>query len=174
MADPLRGRNVDWLRRWRVHPFLAYEANRRDVAATTGEESQVIGELRLARPAIGWCLVGAIPAASIAFLVRGSHGAVSALIAIAIVLANAAIAAGLSAAAGRISFAAAGLVSFPSFLLRLVAITVAFNVLGRYPMIDTSTLVVTFGIALVAVLALEARAWKRTPWLALTFKEESS
>jgi hypothetical protein len=143
-------------------------------AATTGEESQVNGELRLAKPAIGWTLVAAAPITGIAFLVRGGHGAISALIALGIVLANAAISAGLSAAAGRVSFALAGIVSFPSFLLRLAGIAAAFTLLGRYSMIDRTTLAVTFGIGLVAVLALEARAWRRIPWLTLTFKEGSS
>ncbi|MGZ4105056.1 MAG: hypothetical protein ACXVP8_07315, partial [Actinomycetota bacterium] len=99
---------------------------------------------------------------------------VSAAVAIGIVVANAAVAAVLSAAAGRISFTAAGLVSFPSFFLRLGGIAAAFTALGRLSVIDRGTLAVTFGLALVFVLALEARAWKRTPWLALTFKEESS
>ncbi|MGZ4205252.1 MAG: hypothetical protein ACXVES_08340 [Actinomycetota bacterium] len=132
------------------------------------------GELRLARGAVGWALVGAVPAAGIAYLARGDKGAVSAAVAIGIVVANAAVAAALSAAAGRISFTAAGLVSFPSFFLRLGGIAAAFTALGRLSVIDRGTLAVTFGLALVFVLALEARAWKRTPWLALTFKEESS
>lgn len=132
------------------------------------------GELRLAREAVGWTLIGVVPAAGIAYLARGDKGAISAAIAVGIVLVNAVVAAALSTAAGRISFAAAGLVSFPSFFLRLAGIAAAFTALGSLSIIDRGTLAVTFGLALVWVLALEARAWKRTPWLALTFKEESS
>ena len=131
------------------------------------------GELRLAKAAIGWTILGAVPAAGVAFLARGERGAISALLAVGIVLANAALAAGLSAAAGRISFTAAGIVSFPSFLLRIAIIAATFTTLGPASFVDRATLGVTFGVALIAVLALEARAWKRTPWIAMTFKEES-
>ena len=52
---------------------------------------------------------------------------------------------GLSAAAGRISFTAAGIVSFPSFLLRIAIIAATFTTLGRASFVDRATLGVTFG-----------------------------
>lgn len=127
------------------------------------------GEMRLVRSALGWGLVAAVPVGGLAYLARGADGAVSALIALGIVLANAVAAAALSALAGRLHSLAAGFVSLPSFMVRMGAIFVALAFLKNASFIDPPTFALTFGMAVTAVLVLEARSWKRTPWLVAAF-----
>jgi len=130
------------------------------------------GETRMLRHALLWSVVAAGPVVGIAAGVRGSSGAASAAIAIGIVLANAAVAAGISAFVGRRHSLAAGFVSLPSFALRMGAILAALAALKNASFIDRPTFALTFGLAVTAVLVLEARSFKRTPWLALTFEQK--
>jgi hypothetical protein len=132
-------------------------------------------EARLLRPALIWSLVAAGPVVGIAYAARGDHGAVSAAIAVAIVLLNAITAAVISGAASRLHALAAGFISLPSFAIRMAAILVALAALKNASFIDKPTFALTFGAAVTAVLVLEARGYIRTPWLALTLdkKKES-
>src|SRR5438093_849442 len=133
------------------------------------------GEARIVRPAMMWGLLALPPVAGIAYLARGSHGAISASIALGLVMANAGAAAAISALASRKHVMAAGFVSLPSFAVRMAVILVVLTLLKDASFIDKPTFALTFGAAVTALLVLEARGFKRTPWLALTLeaKEET-
>jgi 4-hydroxybenzoate polyprenyltransferase len=60
------------------------------------------------------------------------------------------------------------MISLPSFALRMIAIFTAMAFLKNRSFIDQPTFALVFGLAVTAVIVLEARGWKRTPWLALT------
>jgi hypothetical protein len=49
------------------------------------------------------------------------------------------------------------------------AILVALAALKNASFIDRPTFALTFGVAVTAVLVLEARGYIRTPWLAINF-----
>jgi len=129
----------------------------------------VSGETRIVRGALVWGAAIAVPAVGLAYLLRGSNGAVSVGIASGLVLTNAAAAAGLSALAGRISTIAAAMISLPSFAVRMLLIFLALVWLEGQPGIDRPAFALTFSIGVMLVILLEARGWKRTPWLATTF-----
>jgi hypothetical protein len=133
------------------------------------------GEARMVRPAMMWGLLALPPVAGIAYLARGKHGAISAAIALGLVLANAGAAAAISALASRKHVLAAGFVSLPSFAVRMAGILVVLTLLKGASFIDKPTFALTFGATVTAVLLLEARGFKRTPWLAVGLgpKEET-
>src|SRR5437879_13430280 len=113
------------------------------------------GEARMVRPAMIWGLVALPPVAGVAYLARGSHGAISASIALSLVIANAGVAAAISALASRKHVFAAGFVSLPSFALRMAGILVVLTVLKRASDIDTPSVATTYGAGSSAALALE-------------------
>ncbi len=131
------------------------------------------GEVRIVRPALAWGATAATAGAVLAYLVRDAAGAISVALAAGIVLTNAALAAGFSALAGRISTATAALISLPSFTVRMALIFAALALLKGQAFIDHATFAATFGIAVTVVLYLESRTWRRTPWIALTMEEKS-
>ena len=116
-----------------------------------------------------WGSAAVIPAAGLAYALRGGDGAASVAIAIGLVLANAALAAGISILAGCISTMTAAMVSLPSFAFRLAIMFTALAWLRGQSYIDRPAFALTFGMAVMVVIWFEARGWKRTPWLALTF-----
>lgn len=127
------------------------------------------GEARIVRGALTWGALATPPVAGLAFLVRGAGGALSVAVASAIVLANAGLAAGASALAGRASTMSAAMVALPSFAVRMIAIVLVLGWLQTVPSIDRPVFAFAFAAWVTAVLALEARGWKRTPWLVTTF-----
>ncbi len=132
-------------------------------------------ESRIVRDALRIGSLATLPIAGIAWAIRGANGALSALIACAIVLGNVALSAGLSVLAGKVSFQTAAMMSLPSFTFRMLLIGIAFAFLEASAFVDQAVFVTTFVAGVVAVIVLEARAMRRTPWLALTFdvKERS-
>lgn len=131
------------------------------------------GEIRLVRRALLWGSIGACVGAVVAFAVRGGDGAASVLIAAGLVLVNTAFAAGLSAAASRLSSSAGAMVALPSFALRMGLLFAALQMLQGRAYIDEPSFVLAFALAVTATIVLEARTWKRTPWLALTLKGDN-
>jgi hypothetical protein len=129
------------------------------------------GEMRMVRDALFLGALAAPVAAAAAYLARGLDGALSAFVALGIVLGNAALSAAASAIAGRRSASTAAAVALPSFAFRMLGIFVAMALLARAPFVDRPTFALTFGVAVAVVIALEARTWKRTPWIALSLKE---
>lgn len=126
----------------------------------------------MVRGALLWGAVAVVPIGGISFLARGRAGAISALIALGIVLVNAGLAALMSALAARVSRTAPMMISIPSFALRMLGVFLALALLKGASFIDQPAFALTFGFAVTAVLVLEARSWKRTPWIALTLTEE--
>lgn len=130
------------------------------------------GEFRLVRRALVWGALAAVAGAALAYALRGTDAAASVAIAASLVLANTALAAALSAGAARISISAAALMALPSFSIRMGGLFVALQALKGRPFIDEPSFVLAFALAVTAMIVLEARTWKRTPWLALTLKEK--
>lgn len=127
------------------------------------------GEGLIVRGALAWGALAVVPAAGVAYALRGEAGAASVALAAGIVLANAALAAGLSVLAGRISTTTAAMISLPSFAFRMMLVFGALAWLRGQSFIDRPAFALSFGTAVMVVVALEARGWKRTPWLATTF-----
>jgi hypothetical protein len=128
-----------------------------------------MGELNIVRPAVLWGGASALPAAAVAYLIRGRTGAYSALIAVGIVLLNALLAGVVSEFAGRVHGLASGFIALPSFFVRMGAILASLTALKGASFIDKPTFALSFGAAITVVLGLEARSFKRTPWLVKTF-----
>jgi ATP synthase protein I len=135
----------------------------------------VSGESRVAGNALLWGALAAVPGVGLAAALRGGDGAISAAVGIALVLANVALSAIFSVAAGKLTAAGPALVAMPSFTVRMAAIFFGLAALRNRSFIDEPVLAVTFVAALTLVLWREALTFKRTPWLALTFgpKEQS-
>jgi hypothetical protein len=135
----------------------------------------VSGEFRVVGTALRWGTLALLPVALIAGGARGYRGALSASLALGLVLANVLISAALSAGAGKIAPFGAAMIAFPSFIVRMSGIGAALVMLDGKSYIDEHVFVFAFAAAITAVLILEARSMRRTPWLALTFgpKEQS-
>lgn len=127
----------------------------------------------MVRGALAWGALAALPAAGVAYAVRGNGGFLSVLIAVGLVLSNAGIAALVSALAGRWGATAAGFAALPSFAARMAGVFAALVALRGASFVDEPTFALAFGLAVTAVLVWESMRWKRTPWLALTIKEKS-
>lgn len=127
------------------------------------------GEGRIVKDALlfGPAVAGA--GAIVLGVTRGSAAAASVLIASALILGNAGLSAGISAVAGRITPTGPAMVSLPSFALRLSLLFSMMAWLTGKSFVDETVFAISFACALVFTLVMEARAWRRTPWLALTF-----
>lgn len=114
--------------------------------------------------------LAALPvAAGVALLARGADGALGAILALSLILANFAVAGLTLAWAGRRNAVLFPAVAMPSYVVRMLGILVAMNFLKGVAFIDHPTFAVTFGVGVVALLAFECRLYARTPWLALAF-----
>ena len=133
------------------------------------------GEMRLTKGAVLWTAIAAVPASVVAGLVDGGRGVLSVTIATAIVLANALASAGISMLAGRLSRTGAAMIALPSFAVRMALVVALLELVKLTHLVVPAIFAATFGTAVALVLFIEARTYKRTPWLALTFapKEES-
>ncbi|MFN2614913.1 MAG: hypothetical protein ABR552_08890 [Actinomycetota bacterium] len=127
------------------------------------------GELLVTRDAVRWLTLSLVPAAGAGAAIAGARGAISTSIAIGLVVANALAAAAISTLAGKRWRFGAPMIAFPSFTFRMTAVVSLLVVITDRPFIDTTIFACTFGVAIFGALVLEARTFKRTPWLALTF-----
>lgn len=127
------------------------------------------GEGRIVKDALVVGPVVAGVAACVLGVVRGPSAASSVLIASCLIFANAGLSAAISSIAGRITPVGGAMVSLPSFALRLSLMFSALAWLTGKRFVDEPVFAIAFAVALVFTLAMEARAWRRTPWLALTF-----
>ncbi|MCA1833508.1 MAG: hypothetical protein ABR548_13935 [Actinomycetota bacterium] len=127
------------------------------------------GEGRMVRGGTLATIVVLPLAALLALVFRGTPGALAAAIAIALVLANFAVA-GLAlvwvARRAPVMFPA---VAMPSYAVRMIGVFLAMKFLRGTDAIDHPTFAVTFGAGIVALLAYECWLYTKTPWLALTF-----
>jgi len=122
----------------------------------------------------GALLLGAVlaPVASgAAYLARGGEGAAAAALAVAVAVGNFAVAAAISAFAGRRSPIVAAYVGLPSYVVRMPIVLAILALLRGRSFVDEPSLFVAFAVAVAATLAYEANLWRRTPWIALTFGE---
>ena len=120
----------------------------------------------------GGLLAGALAlpvVAGIATLIRGAPGGLAAVAAVALVLANFAVAGYVLAYAARRSKTMFPAVAMPSYALRMFGVLMAMKYLHDVAAIDRPTFAITFGLGVVALLAYECRLYVKTPWLALTF-----
>lgn len=108
-------------------------------------------------------------AAGIAFAVRGSEGALAAALALALIVANFAVAGAALAWAARKNAVLFPAVALPSYAFRMLGVLMAMRALREVDVIDHPTFVVTFGVGIVALLGYECWLYTKTPWLALTF-----
>ncbi|HVL90738.1 MAG TPA: hypothetical protein VM841_10945, partial [Actinomycetota bacterium] len=127
------------------------------------------GELRMVRSALLVVSAATPPTAAIAWLLRGPEGAISVLLAVAIVLANAFVSAAVLAFAVKRSPLMGPSLQMPSYAFRMAGIVFVLAKLRNASFVDVPTFAICFAVAVVATLAVEARVYKRTPWVALTF-----
>ena len=130
------------------------------------------GELRMVRGAFVVVATATPPAAAVAWIVRGPNGAISVLLAVAIVLANAIVSAAVLAFAVKKSALMGPSLQMPSYAFRMAGIVFTLAKLRDASFVDAPTFAVCFAAAVVATLAVEARVYKRTPWIALTFLDQ--
>lgn len=109
-----------------------------------------------------------------AYAIRGGKGAVAAVVAMGLVIANAAVAGAVLAYAARRQPVFFPMIAMPSYALRMAGILFAMAALRNLGAVDAPTFAVVFGAGVVGALAVEWRIWSRTPWLALTFDGQRS
>jgi hypothetical protein len=130
-----------------------------------GEGRLILGAFRAGGIAI-------VPAAGIAFAVRGTSGALAALIALALVVANLAASGLVLLMAARRAPENYPMIALPSYAVRMLAVFAAIAAVRTTDAIDGATFAVTFALGVVGILAYECVLWARTPWLALEFGKE--
>jgi hypothetical protein len=134
---------------------------------TSGEGRMVWGVLRAG-------LIAAPFVTAIAFLIRGGDGAASAATAIALVLANALIAAWMLVWAAKRQPVYFPMMAMPSYVVRMGGMLLILAKLRTADWIDVPTFAIVFGWGVLGSLVIEWRIWSRTPWIALTFEEQRS
>lgn len=126
---------------------------------------------------LGACRAGGVavvPVAGLAWAVRGSDGALAAVIALALVVANIVVSGLALLIAARRSPENFPLIAMPSYALRMAGVFGAMGAVYASGSIDAPTFTVTFAIGLIGILAYECFLWARTPWLALEFGKEQT
>ena len=130
-----------------------------------GEGRLIVGAFRAGGIAV-------VPAAGIAWAVRGRSGALAALIALALVVANIAVSGLVLLIAARRSPENYPMIAMPSYAVRMIAVFAAIAAVRTTDAIDAPTFAVTFALGVVGILVYECVLWARTPWLALEFGKE--
>ena len=131
------------------------------------------GEGRMAWGVLRAGLIATPVVTGLAFLVRGSDGAASAATALALVLANALIAAWMLVWAANKQPVFFPVVAMPSYAVRMGGMLFALAKLRSAVWIDVPTFAIVFGWGVLGSLVVEWRIWSRTPWIALTFGQRS-
>ncbi len=116
--------------------------------------------------------IAVVPAAGIAWAVRGTGGAVAALIALALVVANIAVSGLVLLIAARRAPENYPMIALPSYALRMAGVFAVMGAVYTSSSIDQPTFTVTFALGVIGLLAYECFLWARTPWLALEFSKE--
>lgn len=132
------------------------------------------GEGRMVWAVLRAGLVAAPVVTGLAFLIRGADGAASSATAIALVLANALIAAWMLVWAAKRQPVYFPLIAMPSYVLRIGGMFLLLAKLRVADWIDVPTFAIVFGWGVLGSLVVEWRIWSRTPWIALTFGEQRS
>jgi hypothetical protein len=113
-----------------------------------------------------------VPAAAVAWAVRGSAGALAVVVALGIVVANIAVSGLVLLVAARRAPSNYPFIAMPSYALRMAAVFGAMGAVYTSHAIDAPTFTVTFALGVIAILSYECFLWARTPWLALEFSKE--
>jgi hypothetical protein len=135
-------------------------------------EGSVNGDKRLVVGALRAGAIALIPAAGIAWAIRGPSGALAAAAALAIVVANIAVSGLVLLLAARRAPENYPIIAMPSYAIRMVAVITAMGAAYSTQALDRNTFTITFAVGLVGILAYECFLWARTPWLALEFGKE--
>jgi hypothetical protein len=131
------------------------------------------GEIVMARSALIWGALIAVPAALLGgFLVSTDTGWSIGLAAL-VVLGNVAIAAGFAWLGDRMGGWAALAMALPSFAVRMIAALIALVYLRNQSFIEEGVFVASFALFLTAALFLQSRTWRNTPWLARAYATEN-
>ena len=130
------------------------------------------GDGRLILGAFRAGVVLLVPAAAIAWAVRGGGGALAVLVALAIVVANLVVSGLVLLIAARRAPENYPMIAMPSYALRMVGVFAAMAAVHATKAIDSQTFTVAFAVGVVWILAYECFLWARTPWLALEFGKE--
>jgi hypothetical protein len=131
----------------------------------SGENRLIVGALRAGAVAL-------VPAVGIAWAVRGGAGALAAMVALAIVVANISVSGLVLLVAARRAPSNYPMIAMPSYALRMVLVFAAMAASHTTDAIDPGTFTITFALGVVVILAYECFLWARTPWLALEFGKE--
>jgi hypothetical protein len=113
-----------------------------------------------------------VPASIAAWMVRGPAGALAALVALGIVVANIAVSGVTLMLAARRAPENYPMIALPSYGVRMFAVFAAMAAAHATDAIDPGTFAITFALGVVVILAYECFLWARTPWLALEFGKE--
>jgi hypothetical protein len=132
----------------------------------------VRGEGRLISGALRAGAIAMVPAVSLAWIFRGTPGALGAATALAIVVANLAVAGLVLFLAARFLPDSYPMFALPSYVLRMLGVFGAMAAVRATSSIDPLSFAITFAVGLVWVLAYECVLFARTPWLALEFMKE--
>lgn len=97
--------------------------------------------------------------AVLAFLLRGTKGALSVVLAVGLVLGIFALSAFPMAWASKISTGLVGITAVVGFIFRLVLMGVVFLALSTKPFVDKPSFTVAFMLAYLGLIAFEARTW---------------
>lgn len=116
-------------------------------------------EIRMYRSIVRNAVIGTPFLALFALLLRGSKGAISSAVAVAVVLAIFALSVFPMAWASSISAGMVGITAMAGFFFRLVLVGVVFVALAGKPYIDRPSFAVAFMLAYLGLIAAEARAW---------------
>ncbi len=123
----------------------------------------------MVRGALIVCALIAPVATGAAWMLRGAAAAASVAIAVAMVLANTAIAATVLVLVARKDPLLAPAAAMPSYAFRMAGMVSAMALLRKASFIDPPVFATAFGVAVVATLWAEARVYRSTPWVAMTF-----
>lgn len=124
---------------------------------------------------LGACRAGGIavvPAAVIAYVVRGTPGALAAVVALGIVVGNLVVSGAVLFITARRLPDSYPMIAMPSYGLRMVAVFAAMGAAYSTDAIDPVTFSIVFAAGLAGILAYECVLFARTPWLALEFAKE--
>lgn len=145
---------------------------RQDEAAR-GATGTMTGEALMARSALVWSVVVAVPASVAAGMIAGTEAALSIALATTVVFVNVLMSVGFAVLGNKLGGWAPIAMTLPSFAVRMIVSLLILSVLKGQAFINKPVFVAAFGVALTFVLVLQSLAWKRTPWLVHAFSPSS-
>jgi hypothetical protein len=132
----------------------------------------VRGEGRLISGALRAGAIALVPSIGLAWIVRGTPGALAAMIALSLVVANIAVSGLALLVAARLAPENYPMIALPSYAVRMAGVFAVLGAVYASSSIDQPTFTITFAVGLIGILVYECVLWARTPWLALEFGKE--